>query len=492
MSGDKKIRVGSRKSELALIQTRHVIACLTKLFPEKEFEIVSMSTLGDQILNIALPKIGEKSLFTKELETALAAGCVDFIVHSLKDLPTALPDQMVIGAVLEREDPRDALVIRKDINATNLEELEKDSIIGTSSLRRTAQLARSHPHLKIESIRGNLNTRMLKLDELNKFSAIILAQAGLQRMGWEERISKVLNCSEMMYAVGQGALAVECRENDAETLKLLEPLHCPQTLLRVLAERSFLKTLEGGCSAPVAVSTKLTAIDNRYILHLSGGVWSLDGKIEIKDFEKTAVDVKLSEPKKCNICPAKNKSCTYKEEPACKRRKLSESNGTASSSTSKSVLETEDPHKHCPVAHPIGSDFMGKCPYLDAHDSVKLDEFQKGKCPVNAEIQNLAGENTQLLDKCPFFSQGKFTGELKTAVTENDCDIKQNEIKPEPQEICPIKHKKIYCGIVPSSKTPVWALEQAEHLGINLAQKLRQNGALEIMQAAQAQIRGTS
>lgn len=391
------------------------------------------------------------------------------------------------------------MVIRKDIKATNLEELEKDSIIGTSSLRRTAQLARTHPHLKIESIRGNLNTRMLKLDELNKFSAIILAQAGLQRMGWEDRISKVLNCSEMMYAVGQGALAVECRENDVETLKLLEPLHCPQTLLRVLAERSFLRTLEGGCSAPVAVSTKLTPIDNRYMLHLKGGVWSLDGKTEIKDSEKTAVDVKMlnAGSKKCDSCPIKNfKSCTgktdcqYNEEPACKRQKLSESNGTATSSTSKSVLETEDPHKHCPVTHPIGSDFMGKCPYLDSHDTVKLEEFQKGKCPVNAEIQNLAGENTKLLDKCPFFSQGKFTGELKTVTTENDCDIKQNEIKPP--ETCPFKHKKIYCGIVPSSKTPVWALEQAEHLGINLAQKLRQNGALEIMQAAQAQIRGSS
>nr|CAI5819534.1 unnamed protein product [Callosobruchus analis] len=150
-----------------------------------------MSTLGDKILDIPLPKIGEKSLFTKELETALANGTIDFVVHSLKDLPTTLPDGMVIGAVLTREDPRDALVLRKDFNAYTLSTLPSSSIIGTSSLRRTAQLLKKYPHLKVESIRGNLNTRLRKLDELDTYNAIILAASGLIRMGWENRITEV-------------------------------------------------------------------------------------------------------------------------------------------------------------------------------------------------------------------------------------------------------------------------------------------------------------
>lgn len=155
-----------------------------------------MSTLGDKVLDIPLPKIGEKSLFTKELESALADGSVDFVVHSLKDLPTTLPTGMAIGAVLKREDPRDALVLQKDLKNFSLATLPKDSVIGTSSLRRTAQLAKKYPHLKVEDIRGNLNTRLRKLDDLGKFSAIILASAGLQRMGWDDRISKVLPCHE--------------------------------------------------------------------------------------------------------------------------------------------------------------------------------------------------------------------------------------------------------------------------------------------------------
>nr|CAI5819532.1 unnamed protein product [Callosobruchus analis] len=207
-----------------------------------------MSTLGDKILDIPLPKIGEKSLFTKELETALANGTIDFVVHSLKDLPTTLPDGMVIGAVLTREDPRDALVLRKDFNAYTLSTLPSSSIIGTSSLRRTAQLLKKYPHLKVESIRGNLNTRLRKLDELDTYNAIILAASGLIRMGWENRITEVssLEEKELMYAVGQGALAVECREDNLDIMKLLEPLYDLETALSVTAERSFLKTLGGG------------------------------------------------------------------------------------------------------------------------------------------------------------------------------------------------------------------------------------------------------
>lgn len=152
-----------------------------------------MSTIGDRILNISLPKIGEKSLFTKDLEDALCNGVVDFVVHSLKDLPTQLPPNMVIGAVLEREDPRDALVLNENYAGKTLATLPPHSIIGTSSLRRTAQIARRYPHLIVQDIRGNLNTRLAKLDDKNsKFAGIVLAYSGLIRMGWQKRISQVI------------------------------------------------------------------------------------------------------------------------------------------------------------------------------------------------------------------------------------------------------------------------------------------------------------
>lgn len=277
------IRVGSRQSELALIQTNFVIDSLKKMYPEKEFTIVKMTTLGDRILNISLPKIGEKSLFTKDLEDALRNDLVDFVVHSLKDLPTSLPEGLAIGAVFEREDPRDALVLREDVKDHTLSSLPAGSVIGTSSLRRTAQLRGSYPHLTITDVRGNLNTRLKKLDAESKdYSALLLANAGLQRMGWGKRISKVLPCSEMMYAVGQGALAVECRSDNEEILKMLSPFNHPETYCRILAERSFLKTLGGGCSAPVGVSTKLKPLDTTFKLTISGAVWSMDGVTKIQ------------------------------------------------------------------------------------------------------------------------------------------------------------------------------------------------------------------
>ncbi|XP_032524371.2 porphobilinogen deaminase [Danaus plexippus] len=300
MESERKnvVRVGSRKSELALIQTNFVIDSLKKIYPEKEFTIVSMTTLGDRVLDISLPKIGEKSLFTKDLEEALRNNTVDFVVHSLKDLPTTLPEGLAIGAVFEREDPRDALVLREDIKEATLSALPAGSIIGTSSLRRTAQLRGSYPELSVQDVRGNLNTRLKKLDS-GAYSALLLATAGLERMGWEKRITKILPCSEMMYAVGQGALAVECRSDNAEILTLLSPFNHVETYCRVLAERSFLKTLGGGCSAPVGVSTKLKALDSDWKLSITGGVWSLDGKTKVTDtLEKTFTQIKKSQKHK--------------------------------------------------------------------------------------------------------------------------------------------------------------------------------------------------
>ncbi|KAI8433524.1 hypothetical protein MSG28_015553 [Choristoneura fumiferana] len=286
------IRVGSRKSELALIQTNFVIDSLKKANPEKEFTIVTMTTLGDRILDVSLPKIGEKSLFTKDLEDALRNNTVDFVVHSLKDLPTSLPDGLAIGAVFEREDPRDALVLREDLKEHTLESLPDGSVIGTSSLRRTAQLHMRHPRLCVQDVRGNLNTRLRKLDS-GGYAALLLAAAGLQRMGWGDRVSKILPCAEMKYAVGQGALAVECRADDHSVLALLAPFNHAGTYCRVLAERSFLKTLGGGCSAPVGVSTRLKPFDSQFKLSITGAVWSMDGTTTIDhSLEQTFAQIK--------------------------------------------------------------------------------------------------------------------------------------------------------------------------------------------------------
>lgn len=236
-----------------------------------------MSTKGDEMLDKPLPEIGEKALFTHALEVALEEGRVDFVVHSLKDLPTALPDGMALGAIMEREDPRDAVVMSKRLSNESLETLKKGSVIGTSSRRRSAQLSRNMPHLKVKDIRGNLNTRLKKLDaDDGEYSAILLAVAGMNRMKWNDRISEVI---DTLYAVGQGALGIECRENDWKILELLEPLCDVETTLRCVCERSFLKTLNGGCSAPIGVSTKL---ENKK-LTITGAVWSLNGDTMITD-----------------------------------------------------------------------------------------------------------------------------------------------------------------------------------------------------------------
>ncbi|XP_006834053.1 PREDICTED: porphobilinogen deaminase [Chrysochloris asiatica] len=280
------IRVGTRKSQLARIQTDSVVTMLKTLFPGLQFEIIAMSTTGDKILDTALSKIGEKSLFTKELEHALERNEVDLVVHSLKDLPTVLPPGFTIGAICKRESPYDAVVFHPKFVGKTLETLPERSVVGTSSLRRAAQLQRKFPHLEFRSIRGNLNTRLRKLDEQQEFSAIILAQAGLQRMGWQNRVGQILYPEECMYAVGQGALGVEVRSNDQDILDLVGVLHDPETLLRCIAERAFLRHLEGGCSVPVAVHTAVK--DGQ--LYLTGGVWSLDGSDSMQETMQATVD----------------------------------------------------------------------------------------------------------------------------------------------------------------------------------------------------------
>ncbi|CAG8494373.1 7476_t:CDS:2 [Funneliformis mosseae] len=276
--------IGSRKSELALIQTKRVQQLLEDSFPDYTFPIKSMTTIGDKILSKPLSQIGEKSLFTKELEVALQNNIVDLVVHSLKDLPTNLPEGMTIGAILKRENPEDALVIKEGLPYKSVDELPKDSVIGTSSVRRSAQLKASYPNLT--------NTRLAKLDASSgPYSALILAVAGLERLGMSHRISQTFSPKVMLHAVGQGALAVECRIDDKQIIELLSVLEDKDTRLRCTAERSLLRFLEGGCSIPIGVNTEFIEAQNgTRELKLLGLVARLDGSEIIKAEGQKNVD----------------------------------------------------------------------------------------------------------------------------------------------------------------------------------------------------------
>ncbi|MGF1514221.1 MAG: hydroxymethylbilane synthase [Elainellaceae cyanobacterium] len=277
-SPPRSIRIGSRKSQLALIQTHWVRDSLQQVFPDRRFEVHTMSTQGDKILDVALAKIGDKGLFTQELETSMLDGDVDFAVHSLKDLPTRLPKGLILGCVTQREDPSDALVVHSKYRDRQIDTLPEGAIIGTSSLRRLAQLRHHYPHLKFKDVRGNLNTRLSKLDG-GEYDALILATAGLIRMSMGDRVHQVLPPEISLHAVGQGALGIECRADDSDILALIERLQHKPTAWRCTAERAFLRTLEGGCQVPIGVNTHLDG--DR--LTLTGLVASLDGQTIIRD-----------------------------------------------------------------------------------------------------------------------------------------------------------------------------------------------------------------
>lgn len=282
-----------------MIQTEYIRDELSKLNPGFTFEIVNFDTKGDKILDIALVKIGDKGLFTKELEDALELKKIDFVVHSLKDLPCqVLPDNLSICGIPERANPLDALVIAERHSEVyrSLDDLPNGSIVGTSSLRRIAQLKARYPRLKFENIRGNLNTRFKKMDEDKLFDAIILAVAGVKRLGFGNRITQELSLTTCMHAVGQGALGVECRSNDAVVVRMLNEINDETTVLRCIAERTFLASLNGGCSAPIGVNTVCEA--NR--LRIEGKVLSLDGSQQIYEQFEVNFDTELEEEK---ICP---------------------------------------------------------------------------------------------------------------------------------------------------------------------------------------------
>ncbi len=273
-----QVRIASRRSQLAMVQTNWVKDELIKACPSIEISIEAMATQGDKILDVALAKIGDKGLFTKELEAQMLIGRADIAVHSLKDLPTNLPEGLMLGCITEREDPSDALVVNKKFENFKLNNLPEGSIVGTSSLRRLAQLRYHYPHLIFKDVRGNVITRLEKLDAGN-YDCLILAAAGLTRLGFSDRIHELISSEISLHAVGQGALGIECVEGKEEILQIIKNLEHTETSQRCLAERSFLRELEGGCQVPIGVHTKIK--DGN--LTLTGMVASLDGKKLIKD-----------------------------------------------------------------------------------------------------------------------------------------------------------------------------------------------------------------
>lgn len=308
-------------------------------------------------------------------------------------------------------------------------------------------------------------------------------------------LHQIFEKEELLYAVGQGALAVECRQSDFNTINLLRPLYDAQTALRILAERSFLKTLGGGCSAPVAVSTELSQVNNynKQKLTLTGAVWSLDGTEELVEEGETEIEVK--DGKRCAVCPLGYKRedlTTEKNVSSCSKGNcsrdieclnkctfLTSQNNESASKRPKlddNLLLRNDPHEHCPVQIPVGSDFMGKCPYLETVTSGSSIK----KCPVAGEIIEAALDSNNLT-QCPVFRNGKV-----------QVLPEYSGLKASSNGVCPYKEQKLYCGLVAHVDVPIAVMEETQQLGERIAQSLMKNGAVGIMEKAQAHIRGAS
>lgn len=268
------IKIATRGSKLALYQANKVKEELEKNIPGKVFEIKIIKTKGDKILDVALSKIGDKGLFTKELETSLLDGETDLAVHSLKDIPTELPKGLVLGGVLERAESCDALVSK---NGKTLQQLDDTDVIATSSLRRKAQLLHLNPNLKIVDIRGNVDTRLQKMQD-GYCTAMVMASAGLQRLGYHDRITEIIDPELIIPAVSQGTIAIEIRENDSVVKALIDRINHLSTFLAVKAERVFLRALEGGCQVPIGCYSRIKG--DKY--EITGFVSDLDGSQMLK------------------------------------------------------------------------------------------------------------------------------------------------------------------------------------------------------------------
>jgi hydroxymethylbilane synthase len=289
MKGKDKIVIGTRGSKLALWQAEWVKSELQRLYPRIKIELNKIKTTGDQILDVPLAMIGGKGLFVKEIEEALLRGDADLAVHSIKDVPTEFPQGLHLAAICRREDPRDAFlspVQGSRFKVQSFKELPQGATVGTSSLRRSCQLLNVRPDLLMSQLRGNLDTRIRKLDE-GQFDAIILAAAGIKRMGWHKRITEVLPHEISLPAIGQGAIGIECRIDDEFTNNLIKPLDHTDTSICVKAERSFLKRLEGGCQVPIAAHARLSQSSEPGspdpMLVIDGLVGSVSGDRIIKD-----------------------------------------------------------------------------------------------------------------------------------------------------------------------------------------------------------------
>ncbi len=271
---DNRLVIATRKSPLALWQAEHVAARLSRAHPGLEVELMGMSTQGDKILDTPLAKIGGKGLFVKELEQGMLVGKADIAVHSMKDVPVEFPEGLHLPVILDREDPRDAFVSN---TFASLDDLPHGAKVGTSSLRRQCQLAAHRPDLEIIPLRGNVNTRLRKLDD-GEYDAIILAAAGLIRLEFGERIRDFISTDFSLPAIGQGAIGIECRVDDERVNSLLQALHDNDTETRVAAERAMNQRLEGGCQVPIGGHATLDGDQ----LHIRGLVGSTDGKTIIR------------------------------------------------------------------------------------------------------------------------------------------------------------------------------------------------------------------
>lgn len=269
-----QVIIGSRDSDLAMWQARWVAETLQQAHPDHNFQIQGMKTKGDNILDVALAKIGDKGLFTKELETALLSGTIQLAVHSMKDLPTRLPEGLAIGAVCEREYPGDVLISRNNLQ---LADLKKGARVGTSSLRRRAQLLHYRPDLQMVDIRGNLNTRLRKFKKL-ELDALVLAYAGIKRLGFEEMITQLIPFDICLPAVGQGSLGVELASADTATRAIIAPLDHEPSRTAIVAERAFMQRLEGGCQVPIGAYGQIEG----ELLTLTGAVADLHGRTALR------------------------------------------------------------------------------------------------------------------------------------------------------------------------------------------------------------------
>lgn len=285
----RKLVVGSRRSKLALTQSKQFIDKLKSVDPSLEVEIKEIVTKGDRIIDKQLSKVGGKGLFVKEIQNALFNEEIDMAIHSLKDVPSVIPDGLTLGCIPDRENPYDAYIAKNHIP---LEELPKQSIVGTSSLRRGAQILAKYPHLQIKWIRGNIDTRLSKLNN-EDYDAILLAAAGLKRMGWSDDIvTSYLDERTLIPAIGQGALGIECRSDDKELLELLAKVHNHDVADCVTAERTFLERMNGSCQVPIG---GYASKNSDGTIEFTGLIMSPDGKERYEQTERGTDPVELGE-----------------------------------------------------------------------------------------------------------------------------------------------------------------------------------------------------